>query len=339
MTTAQGSPARWWHALEDGRVACDLCPVGCTLAEGRDGPCATRGNRGGAMVPLHYGEVVSAGLDPIEKKPLNHFHPGRGILSVAAPGCNLHCAFCQNWSISQPAAAGGTQRTSPVTPRELADVAEREGAVGIAYTYSEPLVWYEFVADTARVFRERGLKNVLVTNGFLNAEPLAELLPWIDAANVDLKSMDDDFYRRVCKGRLTPVLESIRAFHAAGVHLEITNLLIPGYNDRPGQVEQLIDFVASLGRDVPLHFSAYHPSWKLDAPATPRETLMRARGQALEKLDWVYLGNVGGSAGRDTVCPDCGHVAVERAGFTARVELGAGATCVGCGRALPLRID
>ena len=208
--------------------------------------------------------------------------------------------------------------------------------MGIAYTYSEPLVWYEFVRDCSILARENGLKNVLVTNGFLNPEPLAELLPLIDAANVDLKAMDDEFYRDVCKGQLEPVLAAIRQVRDAGVHLEVTNLLIPGYNDAVEQVDRLVDFVGSLGREVPLHFSAYHPSYRLDAPATPRQTLVRAREQALDRLDWVYLGNVGGEAGRDTVCPDCGTTAVERVGFRAKVALNPGGTCTACGRSLSL---
>ena len=327
--------ARWWHALEDSEVACELCPVGCRLADGRDGPCGTRGNRGGQMEPLHYGEIVSAGLDPIEKKPLYPFHPGRSIFSVAAPGCNLHCLFCQNWTISQERDA----RTTPVAAEDLVAAAVRQGAVGIAYTYSEPLVWYEFVSDCAVLAREQGLKNVLVTNGFLNREPLGELLPLIDAANVDLKAMDDEFYRTVCKGRLEPVLAAIRQFRAAGVHLEITNLLIPGHNDTEDQVARLVAFVASLGREVPLHFSAYRPSWKLDAPPTPRETLVRAREQALGSLDWVYLGNVAGQEGRDTSCPDCGAVAVARAGLRATADLGADGACRACGRDLGIVTD
>ena len=328
--------ALWWRSLENDEVACELCPVGCSLSPNQDGPCGTRGNRAGTMVPLHYGRIVSAGMDPIEKKPLYHFHPGSSIFSVAAPGCNLHCRFCQNSTISQPTSQEMEPLTSAASAQDLVAAALREEAIGIAYTYSEPLVWYEFVRDCAALAREHGLKNVLVSNGFLNSAPLAELLPLVDAANLDLKAMDDEFYRTVCNGRLEPVLSAIRQFHAAGVHLEVTNLLIPGYNDSLEQVQRLVDFVGSLGREVPLHFSAYHPSWKLDAPPTPRSTLIRAREQALKNLDFVYLGNVAGEAGRDTVCPDCRTVAVARSGRQARVILGRGGTCSGCGRKLPI---
>lgn len=344
MIESMNTAALWWSPVENDVVACGLCPVGCRLAAGQDGPCGSRGNRAGAMVPLHYGRIVSAGMDPIEKKPLYHFFPGSSIFSIAAPGCNLHCRFCQNWNISQTASQTTSQaegresemRTASASVEELVDAAVRQGAVGIAYTYSEPLVWYEFVRDCAGLASERGLKNVLVTNGFLNSEPLGELLPLIDAANIDLKAMDDEFYRTVCKGRLDPVLAAIRQFHAAGVHVEVTNLLIPGYNDSEVQVDALVGFVGSLGREVPLHFSAYRPSWKLTAPPTPVQTLIRAREQALDRLDWVYLGNVGGETGRDTICPDCGSRAVTRSGFRAEVNLQAGGLCSSCGRKLPI---
>ena len=324
--------AAWWHPLENGQAACELCPIGCRLREGQEGPCATRANHQGAMVPLHYGRIVSAAVDPIEKKPLYHFHPGRPILSVAAPGCNLHCMFCQNWTISQD----GNARTVPTAPSDLVSMAQAEESVGLAFTYSEPLVWYEFVRDTALVVREKGLKNVLVTNGYLNPEPLAELLPVIDAANIDLKSMDDVFYRKVCKAKLEPVLAAIRQFHAAGVHLEITNLIIPGHNDGAEQIRALVDFVADLDPDIPLHFSAYHPAWKFDAPPTPVTTLLEAHRLASDRLNYVYLGNAQTPIGRDTLCPDCGAVVIERSGYGAKNRLAEGQRCPGCGRGIPI---
>ncbi len=280
--------AAWWEPAPRGAVLCGLCPLRCRLREGRDGPCGTRGNRGGRMVALQYGEVVALAMDPIEKKPLLHFHPGSRILSLAARGCNLHCAFCQNWSISQEL----DRPVRLVTPEQAVTLARSEGSLGLAYTYSEPLVWFEYVRDTARLARAAGLKNVVVTNGFLEPGPLEELIPWLDAANVDLKSMDDVFYRKVCKARLAPVLTTIRRLHAAGVHVEVTNLVIPGYNDADGQLRAVADFVASVDRRLPLHFSAYHPAWKLDAPPTPRATLERAARIGRERLEHVHLGNV-----------------------------------------------
>jgi len=284
------------------------------------------------MVLLSYGQIVSVAVDPLEKKPLYHFHPGRDILSVAAVGCNLHCLFCQNWSISQ----GRETPASDTSPEALVDAALRAGSVGIAYTYSEPLVWFEFVRDTARLAHRKGLKNVLVTNGFLNPEPLAELLPLIDAANIDLKAMDDRFYRRICKARLEPVLAAIRQFHAAGVHLELTNLLIPGYNDDDEGIIALVDFVADLDSEIPLHFSAYFPAWRMDAPPTPPQTLLRALDLAVRRLPWVYLGNAAVGKGRDTVCPDCGTVLIERVGMRADSRLQGRPICPGCGRTVPV---
>ena len=327
--------AAWWRPLDNGQVACDLCPIACRLREGQTGPCATRVNHEGTMVPLHYGRIVSSAIDPIEKKPLYHFHPGSPILSVAAPGCNLHCMFCQNWNISQDPDA----RTLKTSPTDLVAMAQAEESVGIAFTYSEPLVWFEFVKDTAQIVREKGLKNVLVTNGYLNPEPLAELLPLIDAANIDLKSMDDVFYRKVCKARLEPVLAAIRQFHEAGVHLEITNLVIPGHNDRDDQIAALVDFVAELDQDIPLHFSAYRPAWKLKAPPTPLATLLRARELAGDKLNYVYLGNAMTAEGRDTVCPDCGTVVIERSGYRGTVKLADGDRCPGCAARLPVVVN
>ncbi|MBU2501797.1 AmmeMemoRadiSam system radical SAM enzyme [bacterium] len=327
--------ATFWRPLPNGQVACDLCPVGCRLRPGQEGPCASRANRDGAMALLSYGRIVSAAVDPIEKKPLYHFHPGRDILSVAAPGCNLHCLFCQNWSISQKA---GT-RTQPVSPEELVDAALRSGGVGLAFTYSEPLVWYEFVRDTASLARAAGLKNVLVTNGFLNEEPLAGLLPLIDAANIDLKSMEDRFYRRICRARLGPVLDAIRQFHAAGVHIELTNLVIPGHNDADEQINDLVDWVADLDPEIPLHFSAYHPAWKMKAPATPPETLRRAYGIARKVLPWVYLGNLKAAEGSDTVCPGCGFTLIARTGFHAESRLQGKPACPSCGRPVPIVLD
>ncbi len=327
--------AAWWRPLDNGQVACDLCPINCRLREGQTGPCATRVNHGGEMIPLHYGRIVSAAVDPIEKKPLYHFHPGRSILSLAAPGCNLHCMFCQNWNISQD----GDARTEKTSPADLVAMAQAEESVGIAFTYSEPLVWYEFVTDTAEIAREKGLKNVLVTNGYLNPDPLAEILPWIDAANIDLKSMDDLFYRKVCKARLEPVLAAIRQFKDAGVHLEITNLVIPGHNDSDDQIGALVDFVAGLDPEIPLHFSSYHPAWKLNAPPTPVETLLRARDLAGKKLKYVYLGNARTNEGRDTACPECQTVVIERSGYAGIAKMVDGNRCPGCNAQLPVVVD
>lgn len=325
MTTTVA--AVWWRPARDAAVVCELCPLGCRLREGRDGPCGTRGNRAGVMVPQGYGVVAASGLDPVEKKPLYHFHPGRDIFSIAATGCNLHCAFCQNWTLSQ----NRERRGGYLSPERAVEFAAGCGSIGLAYTYSEPLVWFEYVRDTARLARAAGLKNVVVTNGYLEPGPLDELIPHLDAANVDLKSMDDGFYRKVCKGRLQPVLDAIERLHAAGVHLEITNLVIPGYNDRDAEIAALVDFVAGLDRAIPLHFSAYHPAWKLQAPPTPLDTLLHAAELARTRLDHVYLGNVRVPGTADTRCPGCGHTVVRRDGRRADIVLDPDGACPACG--------
>jgi pyruvate formate lyase activating enzyme len=327
--------ARWWRQLADGAVACDLCPVGCRLRPGQNGPCGTRGNREGRMLALNYGRVVALGVDPIEKKPLYHFRPGTNILSAAGPGCNLHCLFCQNAEISQRTDAVAHE----MTPRALVDAAVVQGSRAIAFTYSEPLVWYEFVLDTARLARNAGLATVVVSNGYLNPEPLAELAPYLDAANIDLKAMDDEFYQRICRARLAPVLATIRALHAAGVHLELTNLVIPGENDADEAIRSLASFVAEIDPAIPVHLSAYHPSYRFTAPATPPATLLRAANICAERLDYVYVGNLPLTEWSHTRCPDCGETVVARAGYRAELNLNADGTCPACGRSIPIRRD
>lgn len=321
--------AAHWHAGPDGAVHCDLCPAGCTLQAGRVGPCGTRRNQDGRMVPLNYARVAAAGLDPMEKKPLYHFHPAAPILSVASAGCNLHCRFCQNWRLSQEVG----REVETVAPAEVVSLAQTQGSVGIAYTYSEPLVWFEYVRDTARLAHEAGLVNVIVSNGYLNPEPLAELLPLLDAANIDLKSTDDAFYATVCGGRLAPVLANIAALHEAGVHLELTNLVIPGHNDSDEQLARLRDVVADLSSVIPLHLSAYHPAWRFDAPATPPATLEKAATICAQRLHHVYAGNVDLPAWSDTRCPGCGEVVIQRRGYRTECRLTA-PRCPACGEGL-----
>jgi pyruvate formate lyase activating enzyme len=287
------------------------------------------------MVAKQYGRLVSAAVDPIEKKPLYHFYPAHPILSVAALGCNLHCQFCQNWNISQSTHGP----TSDVTPEQIVADALRVDSVGIAYTYSEPLVWFEFVRDTAKLAHAAGLKNVIVSNGFLNPEPLAELLPLIDAANIDLKSMDDNFYKKICQARLQPVLDNIRTFHEQGVHLEVTNLVIPGNNDSDEQFAQLADFIADIDPNIPLHLSAYCPSYKFKAPPTPPQTLLRAKRIAERRLHYIYLGNVMLEGGSDTHCPACQATAIQRTGYRTVNRLTASGGCAECGHVLPIVLN
>lgn len=286
----------------------------------------------GRLVALGYGRVASAHLDPMEKKPLYHFYPGQPVFSIGGWGCSFSCSFCQNWSLSQqgPPRDGGEVHG----PDAIIATADAHGANTIAYTYNEPLVNFEFVRDCAALAREQGLRNVLVTNGYINPEPAADLLPLIDALNVDIKCMDDDFYERQCGGTVQPVLDFCVQARRAGCHLEITNLLIPNLTDQTDQVEELAVWIREhLGEATPLHVSGYRPEYRLRTPATPRATLDRAWGTASAVLPYVYLGNVISDRGSSTHCPRCKAELIRRSGYAIQaVGLDEKAVCRGCGR-------
>lgn len=321
--------AQYWSRTATGSIRCELCPHHCVLAEAKTGVCGVRGVRDGELKAMGYGQVSSAAMDPIEKKPLYHFFPGRTIFSVGGWGCNLACVFCQNWGISQRVEAGGRA----LDPEAVVQQALAHASVGVAYTYNEPLIGIEFVGDCARLARERGLANVLVTNGYVNPEPASELLPWIDALNIDLKSMDDAFYRKRCRGAVEPVKAFAVQAIRAGCHVEITNLIIPGLNDDDRLFESLAAWMkASLGEGVPLHFSAYHPDYHLEAPPTPVKTLQRAYGIARRHLRYVYMGNVMTSEGQNTLCPGCGATLIARAGYHTELRGIRAGVCGSCGR-------
>ncbi|PIZ83692.1 MAG: AmmeMemoRadiSam system radical SAM enzyme [Candidatus Omnitrophica bacterium CG_4_10_14_0_2_um_filter_44_9] len=269
-------------------VRCFLCPRFCVINDNKIGFCGVRANKGGKLYAANYGRVASVALDPIEKKPLYHFHPGSFILSAGTLGCNLSCLFCQNWSISKEIQTP----TEPMEPRSLVSRALKLNSFGIAYTYNEPFIWYEFVLETAKLAKASGLKNVLVTNGYVNPEPLAELLPYIDAMNIDLKSIRDGFYKKVCAGSVGPVLETIST-SAKSCHVELTNLIIPTLNDTEEELTELVDWIYdNVGESVPLHFSRYFPCYKMNLSPTPLSTLKRAEEIARKKLKYVYLGNI-----------------------------------------------
>lgn len=280
--------ALFYRNLDEKNVECLLCPHDCHIQEGKSGICAVRVNKGGKLYTLNYGRISSLALDPIEKKPLYHFHPGHFILSAGTVGCNFSCPFCQNWSISKTIDA----RTEFLSPQELVAKAKEVKSFGIAYTYNEPFIWYEYVFKAAQAAKKAGLDNVLVTNGFVNQKPFEEILPLIDAMNIDLKSIRDDFYRKVCGGRLSPVLKTIAAAKQS-CHVELTNLIIPTLNDSDEDLIDLVDWIyENIGDEVPLHFSRYFPCYKMTIPATPKETLQKAEKIARKKLKHVYLGNV-----------------------------------------------
>jgi pyruvate formate lyase activating enzyme len=269
--------AAFQEKLADGRVACHLCPHECRIKEKGFGICHTRQVQGGTLYAVNYAQVASMAYDPVEKKPLYHFYPGRTIFSMGGNGCNLGCLFCQNWEISQEVVP-----TCHLDPEKAVELGGQQGSIGIAYTYSEPLMWFEYVLDCAKIARQKGLKNVLVTNGYINPQPLDLLIPWIDALNLDIKSMKEDFYRKLCRGTLHPVLHTAEAASARCL-VEITNLVIPTHNDSDEDFQQLVDWIAErLGPDTPLHFSRYFPHYKMEAPATELESLMRARRIAQE---------------------------------------------------------
>jgi pyruvate formate lyase activating enzyme len=320
--------ARFYRKLEDNRVQCLLCPQGCTIAPGKTGICLARENHDGTLIAASYGQATSVAMDPIEKKPLYHFHPGADILSIGSWGCNFKCAFCQNWGISQQRAP-----SDYVPPPDAVKLAKQHRSIGISYTYNEPLVSYEYVYDTSKLAREAGLVNVLVTNGSINPGPLAELLPLIDALNIDIKSIREDFYRRLCHARLQPVLDTCIAARKA-CHVEVTNLVIPGQNDSEQDLTDLADWIAAnLGREMPVHLSAYFPRYQMRERPTPPETLNMAYGIFKQQLDFVYIGNVVASHGSNTTCKSCGQLLIERHGYSVRVLGLRGSTCSKCGAA------
>jgi len=307
-------PGRWWHRLDDGRVQCDLCPRDCKLNEGQRGFCFVRARQGDAMVLETYGRSSGFCVDPIEKKPLAHFYPGTSVLSFGTAGCNLGCRFCQNWDISK--ASEWDTLADQASPDAIAARAQELGCKSVAFTYNDPTIFAEYAIDVAQACHERGIKTVAVTAGYIHAEARRELYSVIDAANVDLKAFTDDFYHRVTFAKLQPVLETIEYLvKETKVWTELTTLLIPGLNDSESELAQLSEWVVSkLGPDVPLHFSAFHPDFKLrDVPPTPPETLRRARRQAMQAgLRYVYTGNVHDVEGDTTLCHACGEQLIVR---------------------------
>ena len=297
----------YYKKLDKKIVQCLICPHNCKIKPGKKGICKNRINEDGVLYAINYGEVASVATDPIEKKPLYHFYPSSYIFSVGNNGCNFQCPFCQNWQLSQLELP-----TRYISPEELAYMASRGNSIGIAYTYAEPMIWFEYIRDTAREIHKRGLKNVLVTNGFINKEPFKDLIPFIDAMNIDLKSMDANFYKKLCKGKLEPVLEIIKLAYESNIHIEITNLIITGENDSIELIDELIDFVSSISKTIPLHFSRYFPHYRMRNPQTPVETLIKARERALKKLYYVYIGNVPDEKYNSTFCYNCGKMVIRR---------------------------
>lgn len=298
-------------------LQCNLCPKGCMIEPGQSGECRIRVNLDGRLVATTYGYPCAVHVDPVEKKPMFHFLPGSGILSLATVGCNLHCKNCQNWEISQENPENVPARELP--PEQVVRLAKEQGCLSVAYTYTEPLVYYEYTLDCSMRAREAGLRNVIVTAGYLNEEPLRRLYPYIDGAQIDIKSMSDNFYRDICDASLGPVLQSCVLAREAGVLVEITNLVIPTLNDSDEDFRKLARWIAAnLGAETPLHFSRFFPQYQMkNLPPTPAETLERARAAAREQgLHHIYIGNLSMPDSENTYCPVCGQLLIERRGFT-----------------------
>jgi pyruvate formate lyase activating enzyme len=307
--------ASYYSKLGDNQVACSLCPHHCKIRNGHHGLCLTRENIDGTLIASNYCRPVSTGIDPVEKKPLFHFYPGSSIFSTGPAGCNFKCGFCQNYEISQNALSA-----NEIVPERLLEMVVESGTIGIAYTYSEPTIWFETIMDLGTMVRSRGLKNVMVTNGYIEHSPLIDLLTIVDAMNIDIKSMDPSFYQRLCKGSLNEVLRTCEIAKKAGCHIEITNLLIPGENDSPAETGRLVEFIASsLGKETPLHFSRYFPRYKMQHSPTSFSSLERAWEIARRLLDFVYIGNCSTPDKENTLCPQCGTLLVSRQGYATEI--------------------
>lgn len=319
-------------ALEGGRTVCALCSHRCDLAPGKFGVCGVRENRGGRLMTHVYGEVIAAHVDPIEKKPFFHFWPGSTSFSIATVGCNFRCPFCQNWQISQAAKKGrAAERGEELSPERIVRIALDRGCRSISYTYTEPTVFFEYAYDTAKLAHEAGLANNFVTNGFMTAEALETIRPYLDAANVDLKAFREETYEKVCRARLGPVLDSIRLMRRLGIWVEVTTLVVPGLNDSDAELDDIARFIAGVDPDMPWHISRFHPDYKYtEAGSTPVDALRRAFAIGCRAgLRYVYIGNVSGE-GEVTYCPRCFRPLIQRRGFRVEADRVREGACPDC---------
>ena len=330
--------AKYYRKLENKEVQCLLCPRRCIIPPAKRGFCGVRKNINGKLYSLVYGKPCAVHIDPIEKKPLFHFYPKSKAFSIATAGCNLRCKFCQNWHISQARPEETINYNLP--PAKLIEEVKKSGCSIIAYTYTEPTIFYEYMLETAKLAHQNGIKNIMHSAGFINPEPLRELCKYLDAANVDLKGFSDEYYRKTCAGSLQPVLESLKTIKKEGVWLEVTNLIIPGLNDNPEEIKEMCIWIKkNLGEDTPLHFSRFYPTYKLkNLFPTPVESLEKAREIALNVgLKYVYIGNVPGHSGEITYCPKCGKVLVRRIGYRILENNIVDGKCKFCGEKIPGR--
>ena len=316
--------ALFYTKLEDQKVKCELCPHNCIISSGKNGICRARKNISGILYAINYGETISISIDPMEKKPLYHFHPGKNILSIGPNSCNFSCRFCQNYQSSQLEVP-----TTIITPAILLEQCRLHNCDFVAFTYTEPTTWFEFILDSSKLLKENGINTVMVTNGFINQEPLKVLLPYIDAMNIDLKAFDEKFYKTICNGALQPVLETIKTA-LKHCHIEITNLIITEENDSEKQINDLVDFVADVNPNIPLHFSRYYPTYKMENPPTSVSTLEMTKEIAEKKLNYVYLGNI--VTEKNTICPKCDHLLIRR-DYPLKVDVING-KCPSCGHTI-----
>ncbi len=326
--------AMFYEAMSDNTVRCNLCNHRCKIRDGKSGICGVRENRGGKLMSLVYGKVIAEHIDPIEKKPLFHFLPGSKAFSIGTVGCNFRCKFCQNFDISQyPREHGGEIIGRDRTPAQIVASARESGCETIAYTYTEPTIFYEFALDTAVLAREEGIKNVFVSNGYMSPEAARHIAPYIDAGNIDIKAFTDTFYKTMCGARLEPVLETIRLLKALGVWVETTTLIIPGLNDGDEELRNIARFIKGVGAEIPWHVTQFYPTYELlDKPRTPVSTLRRARDIGKEEgLHYVYEGNVPGEGGENTYCHSCGALLIERYGLELIRNRLQDGTCPECG--------
>jgi pyruvate formate lyase activating enzyme len=321
--------AKFYEIFDEKNLICELCPRKCIIPENHYGFCKSFINKNNKLYNVVYGKIVSIALDPIEKKPLFHFYPGSKIVSVGSNGCNLRCNFCQNWEL-----VGGNNPTHEVTAEYILSISKKNKSIGVAYTYNEPIISYEFIIDSFILLKKNNIKTVLVTNGYINEKPLIELLKYTDAMNIDLKSIKDKFYYNICSGKVDPVKRTI-SLSSEKTHVEITNLVIPELNDSESDFELLSNFISGINPDIPLHFSRYFPCHMLNNPETPVSTLLKAYEIAKKKLNYVYIGNVNLENKENSYCPNCNNLLVRRESYKTTIEGIKNYKCCLCGNKVP----
>lgn len=320
--------AKYYKVIDKEKVKCLLCPHNCVIQNEKTGICGVRKNNDGKLFTTIYGELTAMAMDPIEKKPLYHFYPTSNIFSIGTKGCNFRCSYCQNWEISQ----NSNVHTTYYKPEEIINAALRRNSLGIAYTYNEPFIWFEYVMDCSKLARKNGLKNVFVTNGFINPEPLDEILEYADAMNIDLKSFQENTYRSFQKGKLTNVLETIKKVYKT-CHLELTTLIVTDMNNNMDEMKDMIDWISSIDANIPWHISRYYPNYDYNAPPTDINFMFKIHDHAASKLNFIYCGNIPGTYGRsDTICPSCKTIIISRDGYMVDVKaITTGGLCMNCG--------